>query len=51
MLERLRKVLRKLLLRRPPAEPQDPYAEVVAPLKPRRPGLSGSVALAEPDTE
>jgi hypothetical protein len=51
MLERLRKLLRRLLLRRPPLEPQDPYAEVTAPLKPRRPRLSGSVALAEPDNE
>jgi hypothetical protein len=50
MLETLRKLLRKLLLRRP-AEPQDPYAEVMAPLRPRWPRLSGSVALAEPDNE
>ena len=54
LLRKLRALLRKLLLRRPadPAEsPGDPYAGVRAPIKPRKPTLSGAVALAEPDEE
>jgi hypothetical protein len=54
LLRKLRELLRKLLLRGPadPAEPpHDPYAGVRAPIKPRKPTLSGAVALAEPEEE
>jgi hypothetical protein len=50
MLRELKNVIRKLLRKRGPAEPpRDPYAEVTAPKRPRRPQQSGAVALAEPD--
>jgi len=55
MLRQLKDLLHKLnrLRKRPPAEPppRDPYAEVLAPKRSRRPNLSGAVALAEPDEE
>jgi hypothetical protein len=52
MLRRLRDLIRRLK-KRPPAEPPPriPYAEVAQPKKPRKPNLSGAVALAEPDEE
>jgi hypothetical protein len=51
MLRQLRDFARKLLRRGPAEPPRDPYAEVTAPKKPRRPLQSGAVALAEPDEE
>ena len=48
MLRGLKDLLRKLL-RRKADPPREPYAEVPAPRKPRRPQQSGAVALAEPD--
>jgi len=35
--------------RRPPGARLDPYAWKPAPLKPRPPGRSGAVAVAEPE--
>jgi hypothetical protein len=47
LLQELRQLMRRLL-RRGPAEPQDPYARVRVPV-PRGPGgLSSAVALEEP---
>ena len=37
------------LLRRRPAEPTDPYAGKLAPVRKGPPGRSGAVALAEPE--
>jgi len=54
LLRKLRALLRKLSLRGPadPAEPpRDPYAGVRALIKPRKPTLSGAVALAKPEEE
>ena len=52
MLRNLKELVKKLLKRRRPADPpREPYAEVTAPKKPKRPQLSGAVALAEPDQE
>lgn len=54
LLRKLRALLRKLSLRDPadPAEPpRHPYAGVRAPIKPRKPALSGAVALAELEEE
>lgn len=47
-----KEVARPVKVERPPAEPlgpQDPYAPVLAPLKPRPSHRSGAVALPEPD--
>jgi len=49
MLRELKELIRKLLRRGPAEPPRDPYSEVSAPKKPRRPQRSGAVALAEPD--
>ncbi|MBV9072848.1 MAG: hypothetical protein JOZ10_04375 [Acidobacteria bacterium] len=43
--------MRRLLRRGPAEPPRDPYSEVPAPLRPKRPNLSGAVALAEPDED
>lgn len=51
MLRALKELVRKLVRRRPADPPKDPYAPVGAPKKPKRPQLSGAVALAEPDEE
>jgi hypothetical protein len=51
MLRELKKLLRKLLRRGPAEPPRDPYAEVGAPKRPKRPLQSGAVALAEPDED
>lgn len=51
MLHKLRALMRKLLRRKPAEPPYDPYADVREPIKPKKPRLSGSVALAEPDEE
>ena len=37
------------LLRRRPAEPTDPYAGKLAPVRKGPPGRSGAVAVAEPE--
>ena len=36
---------------RPPGPPDDPYARMPARLKPRPPGRSSAIAVAEPDDE
>jgi hypothetical protein len=47
LLPALRQLVRRLL-RRDPAEPQDPYARVPAPLRHGPGGRSAAVALEEP---
>jgi hypothetical protein len=52
MLRNLKEFVKRLLQPRRPADPpREPYAEVPAPRKPKRPQLSGAVALAEPEDE
>ena len=51
MLRGLKEWIRRALRRGPAEPPRDPYAEVGAPKKPRRPQQSGAVALAEPNEE
>ena len=47
LLQALRQLMRRLL-RRGPAEPQDPYARVGAPVRRGPGGRSSAVALEEP---
>ena len=49
--QRLIDMASRLRWRLPPAAPQDPYASVVAPVKPRPNDRSGAVAVAEPDDD
>lgn len=51
MLRGLKDLVRKLLRRGSAEPPRDPYTEVSAPKKPRRPQQSGAVALAEPEED
>ena len=51
MLRGLKDLVRKLLRRRPAEPPREPYAEVPAPKKPKKPRQGGAVALAEPDED
>ena len=51
MLRGLKDLVRMLLGRRPADPPREPYAEVPAPKKPKRPPQGGAVALAEPDED
>jgi len=49
MLRAIKELMKKLFGRRPADPPREPYAPVGAPKKPKRPQLSGAVALAEPE--
>jgi hypothetical protein len=44
-----KEVARPAKVEPPPAEPLDPYASVLSPLKPKPPLRSGAIALPEPD--
>lgn len=49
MIKRLLEALRRLLRKRRPPEPIDPYVGVREPVRRGPPSRSGAVALEEPD--
>jgi hypothetical protein len=51
LLQRMKRLLRRLRSFLPGTPPEHPTADVYAPLRPRKPHLSGAIALEEPDDD